>query len=200
MTPSPGSANLPVMIICPVCEHQQAQGTECEVCGKKLVATAPVAVAVALLPELEQTQLAGGRAPVQTVAIPDLELTARQPVWDVAVQPVPELDTGRSAAAGNVMVAPMQDMDTGRALSDGVRTAAPTGPVVCRYCRNVQDIGAVCERCGMRLPKVRPMQPEASASSQRVQAGERAACPKCHTPGHAGRACVTCSTLIPATE
>ena len=200
MTPSRGSANLAVMIICPVCEHQQAQGTECEVCGKKLFTTAPVAVAVARLPELEQTQLAGGRAPVQTAAIPDLELTAQQPVQNIAVQPVPELDTGRSAAVGNIMVAPIQDVDTGRAVSDGMKTAAPTGPVVCRYCRNVQDIGAVCDRCGMRLPKARLTQPEASASTQRVQAGERTTCPKCHTPGHAGRACVTCSTMIPAAE
>ncbi|MCY1078926.1 hypothetical protein [Archangium lansingense] len=188
------------MIICPVCEHQQAQGTECEVCGKKLFTTAPVAVAVARLPELEQTQLAGGRAPVQTAAIPDLELTAQQPVQNVAVQPVPELDTGRAAAAGNVMVAPMQEMDTGRAISDGTRTAVPSGPVVCRYCRNVQDIGNVCDRCGMRLPKVRLTQPEASAASGRVQAGARTTCPKCHTPGYAGRACVTCSTVIPAAE
>lgn len=188
------------MIICPMCEHQQAQGTECEVCGKKLFTTAPVAVAVTRLAELEQTQLAGGRAPVQTAAIPDLELTAQQAVREVAVQPVPELDTGRSAAAGNVVVAPVQDMDTGRALSDGLRTAAPTGPVVCRYCRNVQDIGNVCDRCGMRLPKARLAQPEASASGRLPQSGERTTCPKCHTPGYAGRACVTCSTMIPAAE
>ncbi|PTL76872.1 hypothetical protein [Vitiosangium sp. GDMCC 1.1324] len=187
------------MIICPVCEHQQAQGAECEVCGKKLTAVAPVAVAVAPLAELEQTQLAGGRAPVPVAAIPDLELTARQRVPDVAVQPVPELDTGRSAAAGNVMVAPIPDMETGRAVSDGVRTAAPTGPVVCRYCRNVQESGAVCDRCGMRLPKVRLAQPE-TASTRLPQAGERTSCPKCHSPAYAGRACVTCSTLVPAAE
>ncbi|MGZ3459004.1 MAG: hypothetical protein ACXU86_10935, partial [Archangium sp.] len=143
------------MIICPMCEHQQAEGIECEVCGKKLTAAAPVVVAVALLPELEQTQLAGGRAPVPVAAISDLELTAQPPVRGVAVQPVPELDTGRSAAAGNVLVEPMQDMDTGRELSDGQRTAVPTGPAVCRYCRNVQESGAVCDRCGMRLPKLR---------------------------------------------
>ncbi|AKJ03195.1 hypothetical protein ATI61_118135 [Archangium gephyra] len=188
------------MIICPMCEHQQAQGTECEVCGKKLFTTAPVAVAVTRLADLEQTQLAGGRAPVQTAAIPDLELTAQQAVREVAVQPVPELDTGRSAAAGNVVVAPVQDMDTGRAVSDGLKTAAPTGPVVCRYCRNVQDIGAVCDRCGMRLPKARLAPTAASGPGALVQSGERTACPKCHTPGYAGRACVTCSTLIPAAE
>jgi hypothetical protein len=185
------------MIICPMCEHQQAQGTECEVCGKKLTAVAPVAVAVATLPELEQTQLAGGRAPVQTAAIPDLEVTRQQSVQNVAVQPVPELDTGRSVAAGNVLVAPMQEMDTGRAASDGLKTAAPSGAVVCRYCRNVQASGAVCDRCGMRLPKLRMERPQA-ASAKVAQSGERAGCPRCHTPGYAGRACVTCGTLIPS--
>ncbi|WNG46814.1 hypothetical protein F0U60_23845 [Archangium minus] len=187
------------MIICPVCEHQQAQGTECEVCGKKLTAVAPVVVAVAPLAELEQTQLAGGRAPVPVAAIPDLELTARQAVRDIVVQPVPELDTGRSASAGNVLVAPIQDIDTGRAASDGYRTAAPTGPIVCRYCRNVQESGAVCDRCGMRLPKVRLTQPEATASAL-PQAGARTTCSKCHSPAYAGRACVTCGTLVPAAE
>ncbi|HEX8437362.1 hypothetical protein [Archangium sp.] len=187
------------MIICPMCEHQQAQGAECEVCGKKLTAVAPIAVAVAVLPELEQTQLAGGRAPVPAVAaIPDLELTRQQAVPSVAVQAVPELDTGRSAAAGNVMVAPMQDMDTGRAASDGVKTAPPSGAVVCRYCRTVQESGAVCDRCGMRLPKVRMATPEASAAP--AASGERTRCPRCHTPAHAGRACITCGTLVPSAD
>jgi hypothetical protein len=186
------------MIICPVCEHQQAQGAECEVCGKKLTETVAVAVAVARMPDLEQTQLAGGRAPVQTAAIPDLELTRQQSTPEVYVQPVPELDTGRSAAAGNVVVAPVQDMDTGRAVADWARTAAPSGPVVCRYCRGVQETGAVCDRCGMRLPKVRQEHPE--AASARAADGERARCRQCHTPGHAGRACVTCGTLVPAEE
>jgi hypothetical protein len=186
------------MIICPVCEHQQAQGAECEVCGKKLAETEPVDVAVARMPDLEQTQLAGGRAPVQTAAIPDLELTRQQSTPNVAVQPVPEMDTGRSTAAGNVAVAPMQDMDTGRAEADWAKTAAPTGPVVCRYCRNVQETGAVCDRCGMRLPKVRLERAE--AASAKPEAGERVRCPKCHTPAHAGRACITCGTLVPASE
>ncbi len=182
-----------------MCEHQQAQGTECEVCGKKLTAVTPVAVAVAPLPDLEQTQVAGGRAPVPAVAtIPDLELTRQQPAPSVAVQPVPELDTGRSAAALNVMVAPIPDIDTGRAASDGVRTAAPAGAVVCRYCRNVQDTGAVCDRCGMRLPKVRMATPEASAAP--AASGERTRCPRCHTPAHAGRACITCGTLVPSAD
>lgn len=182
-----------------MCEHQQAQGIECEVCGKKLAAAAPVAVAVVTLPELEQTQLAGGRAPVPVAAIPDLELTRRDAVPNVAVQAVPELDTGRSAKVGNVAAAPVQDIDTGRADAIGGKTAAPTGPVVCRYCRNVQETGAVCDRCGMRLPKVR-MASAGPTQEALVAAGERTKCPKCNSPAHAGRACVTCGSIVPAAE
>jgi hypothetical protein len=186
------------MIICPMCEHQQAQGIECEVCGKKLVAAAPVAVAVATLPELEQTQLAGGRAPVPVASIPDLELTRRDSVPNVATAPVQDLDTGRSAKVGNVAAAPMQDMDTGRAEAIGAKTAAPTGPVICRYCRTPQT-GAVCDTCGMRLPKAR-MASAAARPEALVPAGERTKCPKCTSPAHAGRACVTCGTIVPAAE
>jgi len=109
-----------------MCEHQQAQGIECEVCGKKLAVAAPIAVAVSTLPELEGTQLAGGRAPVAVAAIQDLELTRQAPVQAGAIQPVAELDTGRAVAAGNVVVAPIQDMDTGRAVSDGLRFSSAT--------------------------------------------------------------------------
>lgn len=188
------------MIICPMCEHQQAQGIECEVCGKKLAVAAPIVAAVSTLPELEGTQLAGGRAPVAVAAIPDLELTRQAPVHAGAVQPVAELDTGRAVAAGNVVVAPIQDMDTGRAVSDGLRTALPTGPIVCRYCRTPQASGLICERCGMRLPKLRQTAPAPAAGSELVAAGEWTKCTKCHTHTRAGRACVSCGTHVPAAE
>ncbi|MET0403079.1 MAG: hypothetical protein ABW123_11780 [Cystobacter sp.] len=183
-----------------MCEHQQAQGIECEVCGKKLAVAAPSAVAVAPLAELEGTQLVGGRAPVAVAAIPDLELTRQAPTPAVAVQPVAELDTGRALAAGNVAVAPIQDMDTGRALSDGTRTAAPSGPIVCRYCRTPQASGLICERCGMRLPKLRQTAPEPAAGSGLVAAGEWTKCTKCHTHTRAGRACVSCGTAVPSAD
>ncbi len=183
-----------------MCEHPQAQGTECEVCGKKLTAPAPVAVAVAPLPDLEGTQLAGGRAPVPVAAIPDLELTRQQAVQTGAVQPIQDMDTGRSVAAGNVVVAPVQDMDTGRAASDGYRTAAPMGPVVCRYCRNVQETGAVCDRCGMRLPKARLAPTPVATQGALVPSGEWTKCTKCMTNTRAGRACVSCGTHVPAAD
>lgn len=188
------------MIICPMCEHQQAQGLECEVCGKKLAAAAPVQVAVTPLADLEGTQLAGGRAPVAVVAVPDLEATRQASVAGVSVQPVQDMDTGRAAAAGNVVVAPVQDMDSGRAQADGHRTAAPVGPVVCRYCRNVQETGAVCDRCGMRLPKVRMSAAQAPTAEALVPPGDWTKCSKCMTNTRAGRACVSCGTHVPAAE
>ncbi|WP_434390336.1 hypothetical protein [Melittangium boletus] len=186
------------MIICPICEHQQAQGTECDVCGKKLVAAAPVAVAVAPMPDMETTHVAGGRAPVAVSAIADLELTRQQAVGAVAVQPVSDLDTGRSAPVGNIVSSPVDDMDTGRALSDGHRTAAPTGPAICRYCRTPQESGLVCDRCGMRLIKMRTPPPAQAQGEALVPSGEWTKCTKCHTNARAGRACVSCGTPVPA--
>jgi ribosomal protein L32 len=168
------------MIICPVCEHQQAQGIECEVCGKRFAEERTPAVAVAALPGLEQTQIAGGRAPVATAVVPDLEVTRQQSSPDVAVQPVPELDTGRAPTVG-------------------ARTAAPTA-VVCRYCRNVQASGAICDRCGMKLPKVRLESQEAREPARLPEAGAWVPCPKCHAHARAGRVCTDCGTPIPAED
>ncbi len=183
------------MIICPVCEYQQAQGDECGNCGKKLTAAPAVAVAVAPLPELEQTQVAGGRAPVSVAAMPELEGTRIQSPLNVVAQAMPDLDTGRFAPT-QVAAAAVQDLDTGRAEQVGARTAAPT-VLVCRYCRNTQASGLLCERCGMKLPKMQ----QAAAVAPKAQAaasGDWAECPMCHTPGRAGRSCATCGTSIPA--
>ena len=188
------------MIICPMCEHPQAQGIECEVCGKKLTTPIQVQVAVAPLPDLEGTQLAGGRAPVAVAAVPDLELTRQQPVQAGAVAKVQDLDTGRSAPAYNVVVDPLQDLDAGRQPRDEYRTPAPVGPVVCRYCRNTQETGAVCDRCGMRLPKARVAAAPVASAEALVPSGEWTKCTKCMTNTRAGRACVSCGTHVPAAD
>ncbi|HSP80591.1 MAG TPA: hypothetical protein VLQ93_18810, partial [Myxococcaceae bacterium] len=155
-------------------------GVECEVCGKRFTAAVTPAVAVATLPELEQTQLAGGRAPVATAAIPDLEVTRQQSSPEVAVQQ-------------------LQELDTGRAQTVGAKTAAPTA-ILCRYCRNVQASGAICDRCGMRLPKVRLESQEAKPPGELPEVGEWVQCPKCHARARAGRACTDCGAHIPAAD
>jgi hypothetical protein len=189
------------MIICPVCEHQQPQGDECDNCGKKLqVAKVAAAVAVPTLPELEQTHHAGGRVAVDAPIIPELDQTRQQSGPDLPAQQVPDMETTRTAPIDKVSVEAVPDMDTGRAVDDGVRTAAPSGAVVCRYCRNVQAEGLVSDKCGMRLPRARPT-PVAGATAKGMAAPEDALwlpCPKCRTPTRPNKICSVCGTRVKA--
>jgi hypothetical protein len=180
------------MIICPVCEHPQAQGDECEQCGKRLARPRVAAPAVAPMPELELTPHAGGKAPVAVERVPELAATREAPVPAVPGERVPDLEPTRSAPAGNVVNAPLLELDTGREPADGVRTPAPTGPAVCRYCRNVQAEGLVCEKCGMRLPRPRP----AAAAPREDAEATFARCPRCHVKGRVGRPCTDCGTVV----
>jgi hypothetical protein len=180
------------MIICPMCEHPQAQGDDCENCGMKLVAAWEMEVPVVAVPGLELTQLEGGNAPAAVQALPELELTRMGEV-QVAVESVAELEpTARSV--GQVAVEAVAELDTGRAADDGVRTAAPEA-VVCKFCRNVQATGMFCDRCGMRLPRARvePLKPKAARLA--AETGEWIRCSKCHTPARLGIACITCGTV-----
>ena len=71
------------MIICPVCEHPQAQGDECDQCGKRLSAPrGPGVAAVAPLPDLELTPHAGGKAPVPVERVPEIAPTRESPATD----------------------------------------------------------------------------------------------------------------------
>jgi hypothetical protein len=191
------------MIICPVCEHQQAQGDECDNCGKKLqVPKVAAAVAVPTLPELEQTHHAGGRVAVDAPIIPELDQTRQQAGPDLPPQVVQDMETTRAAPIDKVSVEALPDLDTGRAADDGVRTAAPSGAVVCRYCRNVQAEGAVCDRCGMRLPRVRPTA-AAAPGAKGAASGEDQPwlpCQKCRTPTRPNKICTVCGTRVVAVE
>ncbi|MDY7231690.1 hypothetical protein [Hyalangium rubrum] len=187
------------MIICPVCEHQQAQGTECDNCGKKLQAPQAVAVPVVTLPELEQTHHAGGRAPVETQALPELDHTRQKAGPDLPAQAVQDLEATRAAPIDKVSVEAVPELDTGRAADDGVRTAAPSGAVVCRYCRNVQAEGLVCDRCGMRLPKLRVTQAAATPGAVDGDA-PWIPCHKCRTPTRPNKICSVCGTRVVVQE
>lgn len=190
------------MIICPVCEHQQAQGDECDNCGKKLqVPKAAAAVAVPTLPELEQTHHLGGRVAVDAPTLAELDHTRQQAGPDLPPQVVQDIETTRAAPVDKVTVEALPELDTGRAADDGVRTAAPTGAVMCRYCRNVQAEGLVCDRCGMRLPRARP----AAATGAKVTgiADEDlnwVPCQKCRTPTRPNKICTVCGTRVKAAE
>jgi ribosomal protein L32 len=185
------------MIICPVCEHQQAQGDECDNCGKKLQVPKVVApTAVPTLPELEQTHHSEGRVAVEAPLMTELENTRQQSGPDLPPQMVPDVETTRTAPIGAVSVEAVADLDTGREADDGVRTAIPTGAVVCRYCRNVQPEGMVCDKCGMRLPRVRPAAGSAAAIKAAAEALLWLPCPKCRTPTRPNKICTVCGTRV----
>ncbi len=142
------------MIVCPVCEHPQAQGAECEVCGKRLVAGvsaadlaipavegleptlhAPSDAAGEPVPDLEPTLLDGAAAAAaSTVDVtPDMVATRTDPV-DVVVEETPDVER------------------TAQEIPGDAPTAAPVF-ATCRYCRTPAMPGErICSRCGMRLP------------------------------------------------
>jgi hypothetical protein len=57
--------------------------------------------------------------------------------------------------------------------------------LTCRYCKNVQATGLVCERCGMRLPRVGALVPVGQAEGE----GRCRACGVVVTPGERCREC-----------
>lgn len=184
------------MIVCPVCEHPQAQGTSCDNCGKQLVAAQPVAVVAAPMAELELTQHADGAPaiPVQTMA--DLEVTRLRTGPDLPAQAFAELERHQTAPVAALPLEAVPELDRGREQDDGVRTAAPVGAVPCRYCRHVQASGLFCDSCGMRLPKVPA--PAASAKGAAASDGPLLVICGCGAKAFPGTRCGSCGAKIPA--
>jgi hypothetical protein len=186
------------MVVCPVCEHQQQSGFECEVCGKDLSALsglsglAPPPVAVQRLSELEVT-IPDPVGDVGVERVAELQANAFAKV-DVAAELTPDLELSRQAPVGDVSVERLAEIDDTRAADDGVRTAAPTGQVVCRYCKNVQQAGTQCERCGMKLPTA------LQALAPEVPASEWVRCRACGAPGPIGERCRECGRVVEAPE
>ena len=137
------------MIACPVCDHPQAQGTECEVCGKRLVEGPAGIPAVAPLEGLELTRQPGVDAPPERLG--ELEPTALPAGADAPPEAMP-LEATRVDPV-DVAVEPVPDVER---IADGIpvdaRTEVPLF-VTCRYCRTeAMPDERVCARCGMRLP------------------------------------------------
>lgn len=188
------------MMVCPVCEHQQAHGFECDVCGKDLSGMlgdlGPPPVAVTVVEGLEVT--VGERVgQVNAAALDGLELNAQGAADVGAVPTLGELEVTSLPSAAEVPVAPLADRELDRVPDDGVRTVAPTGAVTCRYCQNVQAVGAMCERCGMRLPRAAVATvPGPTKSGEPV--GVR--CSSCGAPAVAGDRCRECGKPAPAAQ
>jgi len=152
------------MIVCPVCEHPQESGAECEVCGKRFAPGSLPVPSVAPMEGLEPTLYGAVEAdPFAMGSIPELEPTLAAPV-DAPEERTPGLDpTG--AAPVDVDSEAMPDLER---IQDEIPvdapTALPTAPI-CRYCRTPAVPGErLCSRCGMRLPFIDTrLVPEGSA-------------------------------------
>ncbi|HUL60383.1 MAG TPA: hypothetical protein VLU43_13960 [Anaeromyxobacteraceae bacterium] len=139
------------MIVCPVCEHAQAQGAECEVCGKKLLHGAAAIPEVVPVDGLEPTRLAasGDAAPE---LVPDLEPTLAAGV-EVDVVPTPDVEPTRAAPVDVGDPGAIPDIERTSAEIPGDQPTPQPVIAVCRYCRTPAMPGErLCGRCGMRLP------------------------------------------------
>ncbi|HEY6004057.1 MAG TPA: hypothetical protein VIV57_14375 [Anaeromyxobacter sp.] len=164
------------MIVCPVCEHTQAQGAECEVCGKKLLHGAAAIPFVPPVEGLEHTRHADVDA--SAPLLPELEPT-RQAAVEAWSDPAPDLDPGRAAPV-DVADDPVPDLERSQ---EGLPADAPTAVpaiVTCRYCRTPSLPGEhVCGRCGMRLPVFEERAPEAEPAGRRCGCGALVTGPLC---------------------
>lgn len=170
------------MSTCPVCEHQQAAGSECEVCGRPLVAGRGTDAPVAPLEGLEPTGLGTGPdTPLDPV--PGLEPTRLEGWAEAATEAVPDL-VATATAPVQVTAEVMADLEPTFAppIDDGPATVPAV--VTCRYCRTEAAPGERrCGRCGMRLPV--PFSPAATApTAARAMCScgtpvTRAVCPAC---------------------
>ncbi len=137
------------MIVCPVCEHRQEQGAECEVCGKKLLHGA---AAVPYVPPVEGLEPTGhGAVDAGSERMGDLVATRFGDVGEVAFDSTPGIELTRAAPV-DVSVEPIADVErTAPGIPGDAPTALPAF-VVCRYCRTPGMPGErICSRCGMRL-------------------------------------------------
>jgi hypothetical protein len=202
------------MIVCPVCEHQQAQGMECDVCGKDL----SMLGAPAGLPGLDGLDGLDGLGPPPSAPseqVPGLEATVGARVGDVPVERDSDLEVSSftvgevpvekmpdleivSGMVGDVPVEPMPDLAVDRVPDDGVRTQVNTGAATCRYCGNVQQAGLICDKCGMRLPRASAAQ---VAEIRKRPGNETIRCKICGAPNtSADERCKECGRPLPEPE
>lgn len=142
------------MIVCPVCEHPQETGAECDVCGRAFAPGSLPVPPVAPLEGLETTRV----GPVDLGydpggAMPGLEPTLAPPV-DAPEESTPGVEPTRAAPV-DVDAPAMEDLERLQAdLPGDAPTDLPIAPV-CRYCRTPAVPGErICSRCGMRLPVI----------------------------------------------
>jgi hypothetical protein len=155
------------MPVCPVCDHAQAAGSECEVCGRRLVFGVTAAdLAIPPVEGLEPT----GFSPVDVVeeAMGELEPTAGKGAGEVAVDETPDLEETRVPPV-DVDAPPLPDIErSGVPVPEDGPTLAPA-VLTCRYCRTPASHGEkICARCGMRLPFFSEAPPQDAPAAERL--------------------------------
>lgn len=163
------------MITCPLCEHQQELGFECEQCGKDLGTLADL-----------------GPPPTRDEPLEGLE--THEAVGDVAAEILPEIEPTAHGSVGEVTVEPMIDLTVDRAVDTEPRTPLAQGSVSCRYCHHVQPAQLLCERCGMSLPRLAGT--VAAPGPVTRPPGEMTRCRACGAPAKVGQRCGDCGHEI----
>jgi hypothetical protein len=134
---------------CPVCDAP-ALSRLCEVCGHAFAAEAsPSEIALSPLLDLD---VPPAPAQVQLAPLFDLEPTRFQAT--VLPPGPPEMDWERTrlGEVPDIAAGGLAEFESGRETAASDLTPPSTASVVCRYCRNVQTSGLMCDHCGMRLP------------------------------------------------
>jgi hypothetical protein len=151
-------------VVCPVCEHVQESGTECEVCGRRLAGATPTPEASSPLEGLERTALqegAGAGAGPPAPPVEGFEPSRFEPAAAApAGEPGPPDGWLERTAAPEVQTA-TEPLEVERSTAERPRQrpgdAVPRPPPTCRYCRTPAVPGdAFCGCCGMKLPLERP--------------------------------------------
>lgn len=189
---------------CPVCETDNPEDAgECATCGKQLMREADldgadvapiegleetihdplesVGPPAALLPELEQTQVARRDLQIHEERVPGVEFTALESDPDAPV-----------LWQGGV------DLDLGRAEDDGVRTLPPGDTATCPWCGVTGD-GVVCDACGRRKTRYTQAATRAPAAAGRRDE-DTVLCPACFARVAPGPRCVECGVPFAVIE
>jgi hypothetical protein len=181
------------MSVCPVCEAP-AQSRVCEVCGHAFAPEAtPATAQVSQVEDLDIPQRVEG--PTDASPLLDLEPTRFEPASTPAAPAVPQdSDWERTgmAAVPDVVAGGLEELETGREPASLERSPPTVASVTCRYCRNVQAAGLMCERCGMRLPwsaKAAPSRPPPDADAL-------VRCPRCGVRTYQRERCASCGGLL----
>jgi hypothetical protein len=171
-------------IVCPVCEHQQAAGSECEQCGRHLVEGRGTDAPVAPLDGLEPTALDASAAAWVGAEAPllDLETTRFEPAGAAVEALIPDLVPTRADPV-QVLVEETPDLERiAAAIPDG-ESPGLAASAVCRYCHTpVQPGDVYCGHCAMRLPRASPAAGPAPLAEPICGCGApvtRAICPAC---------------------